>query len=46
MIRSLKIITAILIIQLSVVSSSYGQDREVKDCFEKLIEQLLHLIWL
>ena len=36
MIRSLKIITAILIIQLSVVSSSYGQDREVKDCFEKI----------
>ena len=36
MIRSLKIITAILIIQLSVVSSSYGQDREVRDCFEKI----------
>ena len=36
MIRSLKIITAILIIQLSVVFSSYSQDREVKDCFEKI----------
>ena len=36
MIKCLKIITSILIIQLLVVSSSYSEDREVKDCFEKI----------
>ncbi len=36
MIKSLKIITSILIIQLLVVSSSHGDEKEVKDCFEKI----------
>ena len=36
MIRSLKIITYIFLIQFLVVSSSYGEKEEVKDCFEKI----------
>ena len=36
MFKSLKIILLILAIQLTVVSSSYSEDREVKDCFEKI----------
>ena len=36
MIRGLKIITYIFLIQFLVVSSSYGEKEEVKDCFEKI----------
>ena len=36
MIKSLKIIISVLIIQLLVVSTSLGEEKEVKDCFEKI----------
>tara|TARA_B100000989_G_scaffold259961_1_gene210383 strand:- start:656 stop:1417 length:762 start_codon:yes stop_codon:yes gene_type:complete len=36
MIKSLKIITYIFVLQFLVVSSSYGEKKEVKDCFEKI----------
>jgi len=36
MIKSLKIIIYILVIQFLVVSFSYGEKKEVKDCFEKI----------
>ena len=36
MIKSFKLFISILAIQFLVVSFSYGEEREVKDCFEKL----------
>ena len=36
MIKSLKIIISVLIIQFLVVSTSLGEEKEVKDCFEKI----------
>ncbi len=36
MIKRFKIILSILVIQLLVVSSSLGEEKEVKDCFEKI----------
>tara|TARA_B100000963_G_scaffold144100_1_gene125567 strand:- start:22081 stop:22842 length:762 start_codon:yes stop_codon:yes gene_type:complete len=36
MLKRLKIIISILVIQFMVVSFSYGEEKEVKDCFEKI----------
>ena len=36
MIDRLKIITLLFIIQFLVVSNSYGQEKDVRDCFEKI----------
>ena len=36
MFERLKIITSVIVIQLLVVSFSYGKENEVKDCFEKI----------
>ena len=36
MFRRLKIIISVIVIQLLVVSFSYGKENEVKDCFEKI----------
>tara|TARA_Y100001970_G_scaffold293618_1_gene441725 strand:- start:19668 stop:20429 length:762 start_codon:yes stop_codon:yes gene_type:complete len=36
MFRFFKIILSIIIIQFTVVSTSYGQEKNVKDCFEKV----------
>ena len=36
MFKRLKIIITILLIQLMVVSSSIAEEKEVKDCFEKI----------
>ena len=36
MFKCLKIIISVLIIQFLVVSTSYSQEKEVKDCFEKI----------
>ncbi len=36
MIKSFKLFISIVAIQFLVVSSSYGEEKEVKDCFEKL----------
>ena len=36
MIKSFKIIISLLLIQLLVVSSSFGEEKNVKDCFEKI----------
>ena len=36
MIKTFKIFPSILLIQLLVVSSSYGEEKKVKDCFEKI----------
>ena len=36
MIKRFKIILSLLLIQFLVVSYSYGEEREVKDCFEKI----------
>ena len=36
MIKHLKIIALLFVIQFLVVSNSYGQEKDVKDCFEKI----------
>ena len=36
MVRHFKIILSVLLIQLSVVSFSFAEEKEVKDCFEKI----------
>ena len=36
MIKRLKFIISVLVIQLIVVPSSYGEEKNVKDCFEKI----------
>ena len=36
MIKSLRIIISVLIIQLLVVNNSYSEEKQVKDCFEKI----------
>ena len=36
MIKSLKIVIYVITIQFLVVSFSYGEEKEVKDCFEKI----------
>ena len=36
MIKGLKIILSVLVIQLVVVQFSYGEEKNVKDCFEKI----------
>ena len=36
MIKSLRLIISVVLIQFLVVSLSYGADKEVKDCFEKI----------
>ena len=36
MFKRLKIIISVIVIQLMVVSFSYGKENEVKDCFEKI----------
>ena len=36
MIKRFKIIISLLLIQLLVVSSSFGEEKNVKDCFEKI----------
>ena len=36
MIKCFKIIISVLVIQLLVVSTSFGEEKEVKDCFEKI----------
>ena len=36
MIKSFKLFVSIVVIQFLVVSFSYGEEKEVKDCFEKL----------
>ena len=36
MIKSFKLFISIVAIQFLVVSFSYGEEKEVKDCFEKL----------
>ena len=36
MIRSFKIIISLLLIQLLVVSPSFGEEKNIKDCFEKI----------
>ena len=36
MIKRLKIIISVLVIQSLVVSFSYSEEKEVKDCFEKI----------
>ena len=36
MVKSLKLIISVLVIQLIVVPFSYGEEKNVKDCFEKI----------
>ena len=36
MVKTLKIIISVLVIQFLVVSTSFGEEKEVKDCFEKI----------
>ena len=36
MIDRLKIIALLFIIQFLVVTNSYGQEKDVRDCFEKI----------
>ena len=36
MIKHLRIIISVLVIQFLVASTSYGEERQVKDCFEKI----------
>ena len=36
MIKSFKIIISVLAIQFLVVSTSLGEEKEVRDCFEKI----------
>ena len=36
MIKSLRIIISVLIIQFLVVNNSYSEEKQVKDCFEKI----------
>ena len=36
MVKTLKIIISVFVIQFLVVSTSFGEEKEVKDCFEKI----------
>ena len=36
MIRSLKIIISVFLIQFTVVSETFADEKDVKDCFEKI----------
>ena len=46
MIKRLKIILSVLVIQFLVVSFSYGEEKKLKIVLKKSIEQLLHSTWL